>query len=174
MVEPVSKQVLIQRVCVTVLALVVVCTLLIYIAGTWQIDVGFFWFSFFSGVFGASLALLRKIQKQEDLMLESTDSWFAIFMPLLYGGILGAVTYFLFVSEILSGNEGNGFLTTNLFPNFTGSKAGDKLMISDFLLSRPKELKDVGQLVVWGFIGGYSEGFVTGMLGRLDKHSGEL
>lgn len=174
MIESSPNNMLIQRVCVTILALVAICTVMIYIAGRWEGDVGFFWFSFFSGVFGASLALLRKLQKEPVLASTTANSWLPILMPLLYGGMLASVTYFLFVSEILSGTEGNGFLTTNLFPNFTGSKQGDMLTINDFLISRPKELKDVGRLVVWGFIGGYSEGFVTGMLGRLDRHTSEL
>jgi hypothetical protein len=95
-------------------------------------------------------------------------------MPLLYGGLLGGVAYFLFASGILSGTESSGFLTSNLFPTFTsGGVTSDKgASFSDFLELRPADLSSAGKLMVWCLIAGYTERFTLGLLDQLAAKGG--
>ena len=168
-----TNEILILRVCSSVVALVVVTTIMVLIAAYWM-DFGFFWFAFLAGVFGASVALLRRLRDETEFKTEAVQSWMPTLMPQLYGGLLAAITYFLFVSGILSGSEAGGFISTSLFPNFSSGEPNDGVLtVNDFLQSRPVALQDAGKLMVWCFLGGYSEGFVTGMLGRLEKHTSE-
>lgn len=94
-------------------------------------------------------------------------------MPFLYGGMMAAVAYFLFVSQVLSGKEGDGLLATNLFPDFNNLTIDSgRLAVKDWLDLRPKGLHNAGKLIVWCFLAGYSESFVSGILQRLEQNSG--
>lgn len=64
-----------------------------------------------------------------------------------------------------------GLLTTNLFPNFTSSQ-GELVTATAFRNMRPETLQDLGKLLVWCFLAGYSEGFIVGILGRLEQMNG--
>lgn len=140
-----------------------------------RVDLGFFWFAFLAGVFGASVALLRRVQKGDTALVQVTlHSWSTTLMPFLYGGLMAGVIYFLFLSQILSGKDGNGLLATNLFPDFPPiANEGERLAIKDWLRLRPKDLPDAGKLIVWCFLAGYSESFVSGILLRLQKNAGD-
>lgn len=171
--HPSTAHILVKRIFAVQVALIILSTILVVIAV--RNDLGFFWFAFLAGVFGASVALLRRIPKSDARFVEQAlRSWSTTLMPFLYGGMMAAVAYFLFVSRILSGTEGSGLIATNLFPDFasTGKEAG-KVSMSDWLTIRPKELPDAGKLIVWCFLAGYSEGFVSGILGRLEQSSGK-
>jgi hypothetical protein len=91
-------------------------------------------------------------------------------MPILYGAIMAGLTYLLFMSGILSGNAGAGLLTTNLFPTFNVDLVDIETegLVKSFLGSRPATLPDLGKLLVWCFLAGYSEKFVIGILGKLE------
>ncbi len=155
---------LITRIFIAQIALIGATTALVAVALV--VDVGFFWFAFISGVFGASIRLLRRVDSGG---LES--AWMTVLMPLLYGGMLAAVAYFLFFSRILSGVEGGGLIATNLFPDFQSfaTEPADRLRISDWLDMRPASLVDAGKLVIWCFLAGYSEHLITGVLERLEQ-----
>ena len=95
-------------------------------------------------------------------------------MPFLYGGLMAGVAYFLFVSQVLSGTDGDGLLAMNLFPDFDyQTKISGSLKVQDWLYLRPKGLDDVGKLIVWCFLAGYSESFISGILKRLEQNSDE-
>jgi hypothetical protein len=102
-------------------------------------------------------------------------SYIDTMMPVLYGAILAGITYLLFMSGILSGAAGQGLLTTNLFPTFqfdTEIPEGASVVRS-FLRSRPATVPDLGKLLVWCFMAGYSEHFVIGILRQLDRRGGK-
>ncbi len=189
-----SIRVLVKRIFLAQIILIVISTTLVYAAG--YADLGFFWFAFLAGVFGSSVALLRRVQKGDTTLAQNTlRSWGTTLMPFLYGGMMAAVTYFLFVSEILSGKEGDGLLATNLFPDFhsppcseleasaadgvktidpTAPPANDsgRLAVKDWFDLRPDGLPNAGKLIVWCFLAGYSESFVSGVLQRLEQKTG--
>ncbi len=139
---------------------------------------GFFTFVFIAGAFGASVALLRRVQVgTEALAIRLIWSWRTTLMPFLYGGIMAGIVYFLFASDILSGSNGNGLLAINLFPDFGPIKAdGAKaeipevtpFAVSDWLKLLPSRRADAGKLIVWAFLAGYSESFVTRIMSRLE------
>lgn len=129
---------------------------------------GFFWFSFLAGCVGASLGALKRIRSDPQFAVELAQSRIATLMPVLYGGLMAGVAYLLFMSGILSGDGGNGLLTTNLFPNFSAASAA-RASLSEYLAMRPATMADAGKLIVWCFLAGYSERFVAGILGQLEQ-----
>ena len=122
---------------------------------------GFFWFGFLAGCIGASLQFLKLTKKSEQVRAEASRSWIAILMPILYGGVMAGVTYLLFMSKILSGDQ-EGLLSTNLFPTFrsfadTAGHSNRMPTIHEYLEMRPADIADVGKLMIWCFLAGYSE-----------------
>lgn len=138
-------------------------------------QLGSFPLSFCAGCLGGSIALLKRLRAESDAVLtELSDSWVTSIMPMLYGGLMAVVAYLLFMSGILTGDGGTGLFTSNLFPNFTQptAKEGHLLSILVLLDLRPATVQDFGKLLVWCFIGGYSEKFVSGILKTLEDRSG--
>jgi hypothetical protein len=165
---------LIRRIVFLQLALIVLATLFVFVAP--RANLGVFWFAFLGGVLGASIALLRKITlgSKLDNYLSSTD-WIVTASPFLYGGLMATVVYFLMISGLVSGDGGQGLVTSNLFPSFkpgTPLTDGQLLSMDQFRDLRPASVSDGAKVVIWCFIGGYSESFVTGLLSSLERGSG--
>jgi len=138
----------------------------------WPQQLGTLPFSFLAGSLGGSIALIRRLPHADGATIEVLAAgWVETYMPLLYGGFMGGVTYFLFMSGILTGDSGGGLFTSNLFPNFNApdQAPGARLNMTTVLQLRPAETKDLGKLLVWCFISGYSERFVQGVLGTLEE-----
>ena len=134
--------------------------------------IGSFWFAFFVGAIGASVAIVARMRRSDDLVLEIARSHYSILLPLMYGAMMASVSYILFMSGVVSGDGGDGFLTSNLFPNFGSPQEGVEPSISAFIDLRPASLKDAGKLLVWSFISGYSERFVVGLLAQMESRRG--
>lgn len=135
-------------------------------------EAGSFPFSFLLGGLGGSISLLRRLpHERPDSLLQLSDGWIATFVPLLYGSLMASVAYLLFMSGILTGEQGQGLFTSNLFPNFTHPviPTGQLLTVPMILQIRPVSVADVGKLFVWCFLAGYSERFVTGILSTLEQ-----
>lgn len=154
-------------------ALIVVSGIMFLVAVRY--DGGFFWFAFVAGIFGASIALQRRVQAGNDALVKALlPSWSTTLMPFLYGGLMAGVAYFLFVSQVLSGTDGRGLLAINLFPDFDYKSVLNRpLKVKDWLALRPKNPDDVGKLIVWCFLAGYSESFISGILKRLEQSTNE-
>jgi len=162
---------LIRRIVFLQLALIVASTLFVFLAT--KANLGVFWFAFLGGVLGASIALLRKITlgAKLDNYLSSED-WIITASPFLYGGLMATVVYFLMISGLVSGDGGSGLVTSNLFPSFNPGDPlpqGQLLSMDQFRDLRPASVSDGAKVVIWCFIGGYSESFVTGMLSSLER-----
>lgn len=160
-----------RRIFLLQIALVVGATALVVVAASLESNpgggVGFFWFAFLAGCFGSTIGMVRQTRSDKKALRELSRSWTALLVPHLYGGLLAGLTYFLFVSGILSGTGKSGLLTSNLFPDFTNADAAGSASVRAYLALRPASLADAGKLMVWCFMAGYSEGFVVGILDHL-------
>jgi len=163
----VIKRILIVQACILLLAVIHV---IVFSIMTDQL--GSFQFSFFAGSLGSSIALLRRIPSQPDIVLERIlQSWSSTLMPMIVGGFMATVTYLIFMSGILTGDGGGGLFTSNLFPNFTEPtvKEDELLSLPVVLEIRPAKVIDAGKLMVWSFIAGYSEKFIPQILASLER-----
>lgn len=127
------------------------------------------------GAFGGSLSLLRRLRLGNERSIQRfAASLPAVAMPFVYGGLMAGVAYLLFMSGILTGEGGKGLLTSNLFPRFTepAGDAGSLLNMKQVLQIRPSSTQDLGKLLVWCFLSGYSETFVAGVLKLLEQRTG--
>lgn len=150
------------------LLLLAVLFIIGYSDNKWK--VGSFFFAIILGALGASVSLMKRV-RANDLPFSTDQSNLGIFatlIPILYGTVLAGVAYLLFMSGILSGDGGTGLLTTNLFPNFINPDPNDDLL-KQFVTIQPSGIKDSGKLLVWCFLAGYSERFVTGILSQLES-----
>lgn len=134
-------------------------------------NLGFFFFTTLIGALGASVSLLKRAHSNRKFFDEEfkTLKIFTVLMPVLYGTILAGVAYLLFVSGILSGDGGEGMLTSNLFPNFEEITADNLTMFQQFLQTKPENMQNTAKLFIWCFMAGYSESFVAGILNQLES-----
>ena len=84
---------------------------------------------------------------------------------------MSGVAYLLFISGILSGNEGEGLITTNLFPYFKDTTEFNADLLQQFKAIKPASMQDTGKLLVWCFLAGYSEHFIVRVLNHLEQKS---
>ncbi|MBR9921685.1 MAG: hypothetical protein GYB31_12675 [Bacteroidetes bacterium] len=136
-----------------------------------RFEVKSFFFCLLFGTLGASVSLLRRVQADKAAGKRTRLPLLETLMPMLYGTVLAGVVYLLFMSGILSGQEGDGLLTTNLFPDFTKLTDAEKELplLEQFTIIQPLGIKNTGKLFVWCFIGGYSERFVIGLIDQLEQ-----
>lgn len=166
-----TNQTALWRIFVLQICLIVTVGLLSILATVWPQSLGSFWFAFFAGCIGGSVALLKRIRKGNAKFVEElANSWIATLMPLLYGGVMAGVAYLLFMAKILSGDQ-EGLFTSNLFPMFTkeNPEPGELFSFKEVIKMRPASLMDFGKLLVWCFLAGYSERFVMGVLKQLEE-----
>lgn len=129
-------------------------------------------FSLACGCLGANLSLFRRLRVENDQrLIYLAQDWNFTLLPMIYGGIAGGVMYLLFMSGILSDATGDGLFTSNLFPEFSkpSGPEGQPLSVGTILEIRPVAVRDFGKLLVWAFVSGYSERFVTGILDTLES-----
>lgn len=82
-----STHVLIQRIFLAQIFLIAISAVLFCVAV--YVDLGFFWFAFLAGIFGSSVALLRRVQNGDTVLADETlRSWGTALMPFLYGGMM--------------------------------------------------------------------------------------
>lgn len=134
-------------------------------------------FSLLLGALAASLALRgRLVLLSADELRQLGSSWSTTLAPLIHGGIMAGVAYFLFMAGILTYEDRDGLFRSNLFPNFTKPvlAPGELLSMRKVIEIRPETVMDVGKLLVWCFIAGYSEKLVPNVLSTLQrKDAGE-
>ena len=162
---------ILRRWFISVVALLALTALIVIINLFFPAHLGSFLMSFIAGCVGGSITLLKRIKQEEEAVLRRlAGSWIAALLPMLYGGVMAAIAYLLFMSEVLSGEGGEGLFRSNLFPNFRLPDVGDELLtIKHVLAIRPESINDWGKLIVWCFIAGYSEKFVSDVLDSLLK-----
>ncbi len=165
-----ARLVLIRRIFIAQICLVAAFSILAIIGYFWH--VGTFFFAVFLGSLGGSIDLLRRVRGEKAAIIEELAAdMTSTLMPILYGGLMAGIAYLLFMSGLLSGESKDGLFTSNLFPNFTKPTAPKANLIKRFMDMEPIGMKDVGKLLVWCFVAGYSERFVTGILKQLERRS---
>jgi phosphate/sulfate permease len=112
------------------------------------------------GICGGFIGVQRRLKEftEEDLQLLAS-SWPYVFLSPLAGGILAVILYMLFVSQLLSGE---------LFPSFEPGRTEPK-DFSRLLDCTAKAYTDYAKIIVWSFIAGFSESFVTDIIGSFAK-----
>ena len=138
-------------------------------------NLGSFFFTTLLGALGASVSLLKRAHSNKKFFGEEFKKLkvFTVLMPILYGIILSGVAYLLFMSGILSGDGGEGMLTSNLFPNFSRVAGDDLTMFEQFLRTKPVDMQNTAKLFIWCFMAGYSEQFVARILNQLESQVGK-
>lgn len=112
------------------------------------------------GICGGFISVQRRLKDltDEDLQLLAS-SWPYIFLSPLAGGTLAVILYMLFVSGLLAGD---------LFPAFEAGTTTAK----DFyrlLDCTAKDYPDYAKIIFWAFVAGFSESFVTDIIGSFAK-----
>jgi hypothetical protein len=114
-----------------------------------------------SGFIGGFVGLQRRLKELtvEDLELMGS-SWICTLLSPLVGGVLAFLLYILFLSGLLSGQ---------LFPQFaidTGQFSANGF--GSLFFQHAANYNDYAKLLFWCFVAGFSERFVTDIIGRFE------
>ena len=113
-----------------------------------------------AGIIGGFVGLQRRLKDLTIADLELiANSWIYACLSPLVGGVLALLLYVLFLSELLTGD---------LFPRFVLKKDFDPCLGWQCIFEQHGGYKDYMKLVFWCFVGGYSERFVTDIIGRFE------
>lgn len=118
---------------------------------------------FLCGVMGGIVGIQKRLKTLTEKDLElMVNSWIYTYLAPLVGGVLSLVLYMLFVSDLLSGE---------LFPKFVAVLDGNGQNVQGFqglFFQQGENFQAYAKLVVWSFVAGYSEKFVTDVVGRFE------
>ncbi|QJE94243.1 hypothetical protein [Luteolibacter luteus] len=141
--------------------------------------------AFLAGVFGGFIGIQRRLKTLEphDLALMSKSLIYTWLSPFI-GGLLGFLVYVLFVSGLLAGDlfpkflaivspgdvkvASGGTTSETGVTGLEGYRAG--LDIVATIAGRPS---DYAKLVFWAFLAGFSENFVTNIVGQFEGKATE-
>ena len=119
------------------------------------------------GALGAFVSLQRRLKSlsEEDLLLLRESITYTWLAPLA-GAMLAGVLYLVFVGQVLTGP---------LFPEFNSdSDAVEKAVgLAKLFQIESASPVDYAKLLFWSFLAGFSESFVTDILGRFEKQDGK-
>jgi hypothetical protein len=126
------------------------------------------WFCFECGIIGGFMSIQQRLKKIDDKELEYLgQSWAAILIMPVFGGVFSLVLYVLFLSGIIEGS---------LFPDFAIPEFPKNNMptVEDlkcfFLGTYPKSGADFAKLAFWSFVAGFSERFVPQIIHRVSEN----
>jgi len=172
---------LIRRIFISQVVILVAFLVFVLVGVFFPDRLGAFALAFLCGAIGGSLSLLKRIRIETIVILKEIESSLVTtLMPLLYGGILAAITYMLFLGCMLTGDGEGGLFTSNLFPEFAGlncqggsgtAASGQDLDMKSVIQIKPRSIQDFAKLLVWSLLAGYSEKFVDGILRTLERQS---
>jgi len=165
------KKIILKRIGIIMLALIGISALLVILFYIVSEQMGTLVFALLIGGMGSCISFFLRIPKLGDTELGFiVTSWWALIVPALVGTIMGGFIYIVFFAGILTGDGGNGLFTSNLFPLFTEPtlSEGETLTMKTALQIRPATIQDLGKLLVWCFLAGYSERLVPNILQGLE------
>jgi len=121
------------------------------------------WMAFECGLVGGFVSIQQRLRKIDDEELSILrESWAAILVIPIFGGIFAQVTYVLFLSGLIQGH---------LFPVFAIPQFADMPTDENIraLLTQtyPKTGADFAKLMFWCFVSGFSERFVPQIVNKI-------
>jgi hypothetical protein len=124
------------------------------------------------GAFFSSLQRLYDFKELPQVLYEKDfiDAYGTLFIyslvPILVGGIAAAVIYLIFAGNLLSGS---------FFPSFGCSPGEHKCTSFGALLAdyAPKDAPEFAKAIFWGFVAGFAERLVPGLLNGFVKSASE-
>jgi len=115
------------------------------------------------GGLGAFTSLQRRLKQlsNEDLQLIKESPSYTFLAPLA-GALLAGVLYLLFISNLLAGQ---------MFPSFSAEteEAQKASGLMKLFLVSSADPANYAKLFFWSFVAGFSERFVTDIIGRFDS-----
>jgi hypothetical protein len=145
---------------VMALAAIVVVAVVVLISTNWATSAAVV----LSGTIGGFIGLQRRLKELtvEDLRVLA-NSWVQICLPPLIGGVLAMLLYVIFLS---------GLVSSPLFPHFAAdpsTREGCEAPHFRILLCHHgADFGEYAKLVFWSFVAGFSEHFVTDIIGRFE------
>lgn len=117
------------------------------------------------GALGAFISLQRRLKQfsEEDLALFRESIPFTWLAP-VSGAVLAGILYILFISGLLAGE-----LFPTFVPNVEAMKDVDGIARIFYVSS--DDPADYGKLLFWCFVAGFSERFVTDIIGRFQSRA---
>ncbi len=114
-----------------------------------------------SGILGGFVGSHRRIKDltTAELKLLADSWWYASLSPFI-GGVLALLMYMTLLSGLLSGD---------LFPQFAADSASAPMSFQALFSQHAVGFEDYAKLIIWCFIGGFSERFVTDILSRFEN-----
>ncbi|MEO9460431.1 MAG: hypothetical protein ABJE63_10835 [Lentilitoribacter sp.] len=113
------------------------------------------------GIIGGFVSLQRRLKDLtvQDLELLANSKVYLILAPMV-GGVLAMVLYLIFLAGLLRGD---------MFPEFVSLSTDKTTGFPTIFEQYGKHgFSDYAKLLVWAFIAGFSEKFVTNVLGRFE------
>jgi hypothetical protein len=123
------------------------------------------WAAMLAGAIGGFVGIQRRLKQleEEDLKLMA-DSWIYISLAPAVGALLSLLLYVVFVSELMAGE---------LFPEFKMPDASKPEDLKSFasIFKVTANAADYAKLMFWAFIAGFSEKFVTDIIGQFQSQA---
>lgn len=120
-------------------------------------------FVLIAGALGSFVSLQRKLkQLSEDDLLLMCQSLASVWLPPITGALLAAILYMLFIGNLISGS---------LFPAFNTQPDSSSVLKGFALLAHIEavSVQDYAKLIFWSFLAGFSESFVTNIMGTFES-----
>ncbi len=120
-------------------------------------------FVLIAGALGSFVSLQRRLKQlsADDLSL-MCESLASVWLPPITGALLAAILYMLFIGNLISGS---------LFPAFNAQPEAGTVLKGFVLLAHIEatSVSDYAKLIFWSFLAGFSESFVTNIMGTFES-----
>jgi len=187
-----NKRILFRRIGILLFIFLALSVLAVTCFVVYPDQLGSMVFALLIGGIGAIVSLVKRFPKLDEEKLNFLcSSWWILIVPITTGVVMAGLLYFIFLSGLVTGDNGGGFFTTNLFPNLSDpskqatsserlsfkdllskqATPSEGLSFKDLLRIRPDSVKDFGKLLVWCFLSGYSERLVSNLLDIIEKRA---
>lgn len=115
-----------------------------------------------AGALGSFVSLQRRLkQLSEDDLLLMCESLTSVWLPPLTGALLAVILYMMFIGNLISGSLFPAFIS----PADTGSSAKGFALLAQV---EAAGIQDYAKLIFWSFLAGFSESFVTNIMGTFE------